>query len=163
VRTLSRPQARNRKDQRIASKIIAKQSTLPLGTAQLAAWMGVAAVSQVLCFENFEKSTVGCSVECRSRSWSCWSSNNPGTDPSGCSSRPRDLRSSSCPRCCVDVMTERLPRIRTLDFSPLLKGHQSRPPRSGANQSYLNIMEVKNPDPFCRGAQLGLVSPLPAI
>jgi hypothetical protein len=43
-------------------KIIAKQSTLPLGTAQLAAWMGVAAVSQVLCFENVEK--INCGLFC---------------------------------------------------------------------------------------------------
>jgi hypothetical protein len=58
-------------------------------------------------------------------------------------------------------MTERLPRIRTLDFSPLLKGHQSRPPRSGANQSYLNIMEVKTQIHFAVEPSLDWLAPSP--
>jgi hypothetical protein len=39
------------------------------------------------CFvsRTSRKSTVGCSVECRS---SCWSSNNPRTDPSGVRADP---------------------------------------------------------------------------
>jgi len=78
VRTLSRPQApkQERTRELLCSAAwkqdYCEQSTLPLGTAQLAAGMGVAAVSQVLCFENFENQL-----------WAVLLSADPGPGPVG--------------------------------------------------------------------------------